>query len=145
MYEINEYFMNLFNHYFNRKVGPDICGFGGNTTPELCKRWHQLGAFYPFTRNHNYIDSIDQDPAVWEETGHPEVTQSMKASFGLRYRLLPYLYTLYFKAHTLGQTVARPLFHEFPLDNNTYGIDEQFMLGPALLISPFLYEVFNNN
>jgi alpha-glucosidase (family GH31 glycosyl hydrolase) len=40
----------------------------------------------------------------------------------------------------MGETVARPVFHEFPHDNNTHGIDKQFMWGRSVLISPFLFE-----
>ena len=121
-------------------MGPDICGFQGNASAQLCKRWSALGAFYPFSRNHNDYMKTDQDPAVWVDKGHPEVTAAALNSLRLRYQLLPYLYTLFYHAHVNGHTVARPLFHEFPLDNNTYAIDEQLMLGPSLLVSPFLYD-----
>lgn len=64
---------------------------------------------------------------------------------GIRYSLLPYYYTLFYKAHrkvdpshAAAATVTRPLFFEFPKDSNTYDIDTQFMVGSALLISPVL-------
>ncbi|XP_069998750.1 maltase-glucoamylase-like [Penaeus vannamei] len=124
-----------FNLFGIPYIGADICGFFGNTTEELCERWMELGAFYPFSRNHNQIDAVDQDPALWES-----VATSSKKALEIRYRLLPYLYTLFYYAHTSGNTVVRPLMHEFPHDRRTLSIDDQFLWGGGLLISPVLAE-----
>merc|ERR1719347_1529577 len=100
----------------------------------MCVRWHQLGAFYPFYRDHNMDLSPDQDPGVF---GDPYVS-IIRSVTRLRYYLLPYLYTLFYEHSTLGSSVARPLWHQFPQDNKTYDIDTQFMLGSSLLLCPVL-------
>ncbi|XP_046829832.1 lysosomal alpha-glucosidase-like [Vespa crabro] len=125
-----------FNLFQIPMVGADICGFNGNTTAALCNRWMQLGAFYPFARNHNSDSTIEQDPVALGDL----VVKSSKRAFTIRYWLLPYLYTLFFRAHRYGETVARPLFFEFINDKATYEIDSQFMWGGCLMINPVLEE-----
>src|SRR5688572_6225996 len=56
----------------------------------------------------DYVKFQDQDPASYG----PEVAQSAKFITEIRYSLLPYLYTLFYRAHVSGTTVIRPLFHE---------------------------------
>ncbi|XP_066266381.1 sucrase-isomaltase, intestinal-like [Branchiostoma lanceolatum] len=115
-------------------IGADICGFLLDTTEQLCQRWMQLGAFYPYSRNHNHNDFIDQDPAVFSQN----MIDSSRDVMMTRYTLLPYLYTLFYHAHVAGTTVVRPLLHEFPTDSNTWDVDKQFLWGSGLLISPVL-------
>lgn len=115
-------------------VGADICGFSEEPQEELCVRWTQVGAFYPFTRNHNAIDMKPQDPTAFS----PQARTAMKQALLLRYSLFPVLYTLFHHAHVHGHTVARPLMFEFPKDVKTYGIDKQFMWGKSLLVTPVL-------
>ncbi|XP_076238484.1 lysosomal alpha-glucosidase [Calliopsis andreniformis] len=122
------------NFYQIPMVGADICGFNDNTTAALCNRWMQLGSFYPFSRNHNSDDTIEQDPVAMGEL----VVKSSIRALTVRYWLLPYLYTLFFRAHKFGETVARPLFFEFPNDSATYDIDTQFLWGKSLMIAPVL-------
>ncbi|KFQ99838.1 Lysosomal alpha-glucosidase, partial [Nipponia nippon] len=115
-------------------VGADICGFSGSTSEELCTRWMQLGAFYPFARNHNTQNEKAQDPTVFS----PAARTAMKNVLLTRYSLLPFLYTLFHRAHLQGDTVARPLFFEFPRDVATLGLDRQFLWGRSLLVTPVL-------
>uniref|UniRef100_UPI00398EBB98 lysosomal alpha-glucosidase-like n=1 Tax=Pristiophorus japonicus TaxID=55135 RepID=UPI00398EBB98 len=123
-----------FNMFGIPLVGADICGFGGSTTEELCVRWMQLGAFYPFSRNHNVEKEKAQDPTAFSQSAQA----AMKRALLTRYSLLPYLYTLFHRAHTLGETVARAILFEFPADTKTYSIDRQFLWGRSLLVSPVL-------
>lgn len=125
-----------FNLFGIPMVGADICGFRGITTEELCIRWTQLGAFYPFSRNHNDIAGSPQAPVDFSE----KAQAIFRTALHIRYTFLPYLYTLFYHSHINGSTVARPLFFEFPLDKTTYSIDTQFMWGSGLMISPVLDE-----
>ncbi|XP_054254507.1 maltase-glucoamylase-like isoform X2 [Indicator indicator] len=117
-------------------IGADICGFSYNTTEELCRRWMQVGAFYPFSRNHNTEKCAPQDPAFFGADS--VLVNTSKHYLNIRYTLLPYLYTLFYRAHTQGDTVVRPLLHEFYSENATWNMDKQFLWGPGLLISPVL-------
>uniref|UniRef100_A0A8B9C2N0 alpha-glucosidase n=1 Tax=Anser brachyrhynchus TaxID=132585 RepID=A0A8B9C2N0_9AVES len=125
-----------FNLFGIPYIGADICGFFDDTTEELCRRWMQVGAFYPFSRNHNAEGYIPQDPAVFGADSL--LVKTSKHYLNIRYTLLPYLYTLFYKAHTQGDTVARPVLHEFYSDEATWGVDRQFLWGPGLLISAVL-------
>lgn len=124
-----------FNLFGVPLIGADICGFNGNTTEELCARWSSLGAFYPFSRNHNTDDAIPQDPVALGL----QVVAAAKQALEWKYSLLPVLYTLFFRAHTDGQTVVRPLFFEYPTDAVSYETETQFMWGSSLMVAPVLY------
>jgi len=122
------------NMYGIPMVGADICGFDWNTTPELCSRWMQLGAFYPFSRNHNTDDAIDQDPVSLG----PMVTESARIALNARYKLLPFFYTQMAKAHLHGTPPVRSLAMNYPQDVSARSIDRQFMWGQDLMVVPVL-------
>jgi len=123
--------MNLFGIPL---VGADICGFNEDTTEELCSRWMQLGTLYPFSRNHNTVGARSQEPYAFG----PTLLNVSRTALNLRYSLLPYYYTQFYNIHTSGGAFWRPLFFEYPLDTTTYTMDRQFLVGPALLVSPIL-------
>lgn len=113
--------------------GVDTCGFNGNTDEELCARWMQLSAFFPFYRNHNVLSAVSQEPYRWAS-----VIEATKTAMNIRYQLLPYLYTLLYLSHTTGSTTMRALAWNFPNDPFLANADRQFMLGDSLMVTPVL-------
>ena len=101
----------LFQIWGIQMVGADICGFVQNTTYELCARWHQLGAFYPFSRNHNAFMTISQEPYAFGEY----FLEEARASNKLRYSLLKFYYRIFITQRGRG-AVFKPLFFSFPND-----------------------------
>lgn len=115
-------------------VGADICGFGGNTTSRLCSRWFQVGAFYPFSRDHNSIDSIPQEPYALG----PDLLETSFKALKFRYAMLKYYYTQFVKSGGKGM-IVRPLFFQFPYDDMLYlddNQDSQMLIGKSLLVAP---------
>ena len=112
--------------------GPDIGGFSGDANAELLAHWMAIGAFYPFCRNHTTDGSADQEP--WAFGKNTENVSRL--ALERRYRLLPYLYTLFYEASIKGLPVARPVFMLDPLNKNLRDQDEIFAWGDDLLIIP---------
>nr|MBA3824044.1 alpha-glucosidase [Ktedonobacterales bacterium] len=117
-------------------TGIDIGGFWQDTTPELLTRFEQLGAFLPFCRNHSSQGTARQEPWVF---GEP-YTSAIRAAIEERYRLLPYLATLFHEASATGAPIMRPLAWLAPADAAAVACDDQFLLGSDLLVAPVLAE-----
>ncbi|MFA5138770.1 MAG: TIM-barrel domain-containing protein [Elusimicrobiota bacterium] len=116
-------------------VGPDIGGFIGNGPEgregELFARWMSFGALLPFSRGHTMKGNRDKEP--W--SFGPEVEKSCRTALERRYRLLPYLYTLFREASETGLPVARPIFFADLKDPALRGEDSSFLLGDGLLVA----------
>ena len=113
--------------------GTDVGGFfhAIPETGELYARWFQLGAFSPIFRSHGW---------VWREHvpwAHGSEVESICRQYAeLRYRLLPYTYTLAWQAHSLGLPLMRPLVMNYPDDPRVWGLGHQFLWGDDLLVAP---------
>ncbi len=117
-------------------VGSDVGGYSGGCTPELFARWIQLGSISPFFRGHVTENVKDQEPWAFGQ----EVEDLSREAISERYRLLPYLYSLFALAHQTGAPILRPLVYEFGADAAALRVDDQLLLGPWLLYAPVLQQ-----
>ena len=143
---------NIFGVPFS---GADICGFHHSSTDELCARWHILGSFYPFSRNHNVDTGLPQEP--WEfnsrsrfedrnDNNRPKegyTLHAAKAGIKMRYSLMRYAYSQ-FMLISLGKKGAyfKPAFFEFPEDDTLLNDMEiqntHIMVGDSIYFIPCL-------
>ena len=112
--------------------GCDIGGFGGNAPePELLVRWVQNGIFHPRFSIH----SVNSDSTVTEPWMYPEYTDTIRKALCMRYKLMPYLYSLMYQAHVSGMSILRPLCSVFQKDTACYDEADTFMFGNALFVA----------
>ena len=113
--------------------GPDIGGFQGNPEAELYLRWFQMSCFLTFCRTHSSNNVENRTPWTYGEPYLSIIRQFLQ----LRYRLLPYFYTLAWEASQKGYPPVRPLFWS-AADDAVWGIDDAFLLGDALMVCPIV-------
>jgi alpha-glucosidase (family GH31 glycosyl hydrolase) len=117
--------------------GTDVGGFFHPIpeTGELYARWFQLGAFSPIFRSHGWVW---REHVPWAHGSEVEAICRQYAE--LRYRLLPYTYTLAWQAHTRGLPLMRPLVMNYPDDPRGWGLGHHFLWGDDLLVAPVTRE-----
>ncbi len=112
--------------------GPDIGGFLNNTTGDLWANWLGFGVFLPFVRGHACAGTNDKEPWAYGE----EIEKTSRIALERRYRLLPYIYTLFYHSHKTGLPVMEPVFFADPKDLKLRAEQEAFLLGDNLLVVP---------
>jgi alpha-glucosidase (family GH31 glycosyl hydrolase) len=114
----------------------DVFGLDGETTPETHRRYAQWALFSPIARFFWRPPDVDDTRLPWSHGADNEA--NFKTHAELRYRLLPYWYTLAREAHETGLPLLRPMLLEFQEDARMWHVDDQAMLGDRLLLAPVL-------
>ena len=128
----------------------DIGGYRSNTAPEgipnwadpqareLFMRWFQFGAFSPIFRIHG-----KGERALFSSNWDAPTKAILLKYDRLRYRLLPYIYSLAGRVTSSNYTLMRALTFDFRQDKNVYGIPDQYMFGPAFMVSPVTEQLYS--
>lgn len=111
----------------------DIGGHAGSRNDESYTRWCQFGAVTAALRSHSTRDqSLDRRPWTYPKWAE----DSMRASFHLRSELFPYIYTSVYQSCSESVPLNRPMYIDYPKDEEAYINPQQFMFGDNLLAAP---------
>ena len=111
-------------------TGADLGGFGADTTRDMLLRWLALGVFTPLMRNHAAQGTREQECYQFENI------EDFRHVIGVRYRLIPYLYSEYMKAALNNDLYFKPLAFVYPEDAMALQVEDQMMLGDEIMIAP---------
>lgn len=114
-------------------TGADLGGFGADTTRDLLLRHLALGVFTPLMRDHAAKGTREQECYQFEQI------EDFRHVIGVRYRLIPYLYSEYMKAALNDDMYFKPLAFEYPKDKRAVRVEDQLMIGNEIMIAP-VYE-----
>ena len=110
---------------------------------ELNTRWHQYGMFAPIYRAHGQFPFREPWNIAPENT---ETYKIIKNCLEMRYRLMPYIYSLASEVYFNDYTIMRPLIMDFANDENVLNIGYQFMFGPSIMVNPvYTYKARNRD
>ena len=103
----------------------------GEKNPELMLRWLQFGVFSPIFRTHG-ASQDGNERRIWKYDNFPLLLDCVN----LRYELMPYIYTAARQAYDTGISICRPLYYEWPEENEAYRQEGEYMFGDDILVSP---------
>lgn len=113
----------------------DIGGYdGAEPSPEMLSRWMEAGVFFSVMRSHSALSRIPRFPWLFG----PAAEKAIRQAIDLRYRLIPYYYSLAHETFTTGIPLMRPLVMEFPDDPRVADLSDEWLMGASLLAAPVL-------
>ena len=112
----------------------DLGGFYGERNPEQYARWVQFGITNASLRIHSCGDNLDRRPWLWGD----EAEKSMKISFHLRSRLMPYIYSSVWQSSNQSIPLLRPLYLEYPKQEDAYTNAQEYFFGDNILAAPIV-------
>lgn len=112
----------------------DIGGFSGTPSPELLSRWMEAGVFFPVMRSHSELRQTPRFPWLYGS----DALNAIRKALDLRYRLIPYYYSLAHETSQTGIPLMRPLIMEFPDDPRVANMSDEWLMGSSLLAAPIL-------
>lgn len=126
---------NVLYGYWSHDLGGHMFAAGQEhrLDPELYTRWMQYGVFSPIFRTHSTKDTT-LNKELWNFGG--AWFDALWSAVDLRYRLVPYIYSAAYQCHTTGISICRPMYYDYPDNEESYARNNEYMFGDDMIVVP---------